>query len=62
MRPCPELQLARSMQHQMLPDELPLPDYDPARIRPCDMWSSAEAQAMVFQRPVMLRASGSYEP
>ena len=25
-------------------DELPLDDYDPDRIRPCDMWASAESQ------------------
>jgi hypothetical protein len=34
-------------------DELPLPDYDPARIRPCDMWSSAEAQEMAQVSPEM---------
>jgi hypothetical protein len=31
--------------------ELPKPDYDPARIRPCDMWSSAEAQEMATVSP-----------
>ena len=32
-------------------DELPKPDYDPNRIRPCDMWSSAEAQEMALVSP-----------
>ena len=32
-------------------DELPQPDYDPARIRPCDMWASAESQEMALVGP-----------
>lgn len=32
-------------------DELPLPDCDPARVRPCDMWASAEAQEMAQVSP-----------
>lgn len=34
-------------------DELPKPDYDPAHIRPCDMWASAEAQEMAQVSPAM---------
>ena len=34
-------------------DELPLPDYDPDRIRPCDMWASAEAQELAQVGPEM---------
>jgi hypothetical protein len=34
-------------------DELPQPDYNPDRIRPCDMWSSAEAQEMAQVSPEM---------
>ena len=34
-------------------DELPKPDYDPDRIRPCDMWASAEAQEMDPVSPEM---------
>jgi len=34
-------------------DELPLPDCDPARVRPCDMWASAEAQEMAQVSPEM---------
>ncbi len=34
-------------------DELPKPDYDPDRIRTCDMWSSAEAQEMAEVSPEM---------
>ncbi|MBM3242407.1 hypothetical protein FJZ31_39615 [Candidatus Poribacteria bacterium] len=34
-------------------DELPKPDYNPDRIRPCDMWSSAEAQEMAQVSPEM---------
>jgi hypothetical protein len=34
-------------------DELPQPDYDPNRIRPCDMWASAEAQEMDTVSPEM---------
>jgi hypothetical protein len=32
-------------------DELPLPDADPAHVRPCDMWASAEAQEMAQVSP-----------
>jgi hypothetical protein len=31
-------------------DELPKPDFDPNRVRPCDMWASAEAQEMAQVR------------
>ena len=34
-------------------DELPKPDYNPDRIRTCDMWSSAEAQEMAEVSPEM---------
>ncbi|MBM3213473.1 hypothetical protein FJZ36_00930 [Candidatus Poribacteria bacterium] len=34
-------------------DELPLSDYDPERIRPCDMWASAEAQELDPVSPEM---------
>jgi hypothetical protein len=34
-------------------DELPTADCDPAHIRPCDMWSSAEAQEMAQVSPAM---------
>ena len=34
-------------------DELPLPDCDPERVRPCDMWASAEAQEMAQVSPQM---------
>ena len=34
-------------------DELPKPDYNPERIRTCDMWSSAEAQEMAEVSPEM---------
>jgi hypothetical protein len=34
-------------------DELPQPDYDPERIRPRDMWASAEAQEMDCVSPEM---------
>ena len=34
-------------------DELPKPDYNPDRIRPGDMWSSAEAQEMAQVSPEM---------
>jgi hypothetical protein len=37
-------------------DELPLPDYDPDRIRPCDMWASAEAQELAQVGPEMHEA------
>ena len=33
--------------------ELPPPDCDPARIRPCDMWASAEAQELAQVGPEM---------
>ncbi|MBN1642129.1 MAG: hypothetical protein JXA09_12920 [Anaerolineae bacterium] len=32
-------------------DELPQPDYDPDRIRPCDMWASAESQELAQVGP-----------
>jgi len=32
-------------------DELPKPDFDPDRIRPCDMWASAESQEMAQVSP-----------
>jgi len=32
-------------------DELPKPDYNPNRIRPCDMWASAESQEMAQVSP-----------
>lgn len=31
--------------------ELPLPDADPAHVRPCDMWGSAEAQELALVSP-----------
>ena len=34
-------------------DDLPLPGYDPDRVRPCDMWASAEAQEMAQVSPRM---------
>jgi len=33
--------------------ELPAPGFDPARVRPCDMWSSAESQEMAQVSPEM---------
>ncbi len=33
--------------------ELPREDYDPERIRPCDMWASAEAQELALVSPQM---------
>lgn len=33
--------------------ELPKPDSDPGRIRPCDMWASAESQEMAQVSPAM---------
>jgi len=33
--------------------ELPQPDHDPAHVRPCDMWGSAEAQEMAQVSPRM---------
>ncbi len=32
-------------------DELPAPGFDPARVRPIDMWSSAEAQELALVSP-----------
>ncbi|OPZ85959.1 MAG: hypothetical protein BWY76_01179 [bacterium ADurb.Bin429] len=32
-------------------DELPKADYNPAHVRPCDMWASAEAQEMALVSP-----------
>jgi len=32
-------------------DDLPAPGYDPARVRPCDMWASAEAQELAQVSP-----------
>ena len=34
-------------------DELPAPGFDPAHVRPCDMWSSAESQEMAQVSPEM---------
>jgi hypothetical protein len=34
-------------------DELPKPGFDPARVRPCDMWASAEAQELALVSPDM---------
>ncbi len=34
-------------------DQLPAPGFDPARVRPCDMWSSSEAQEMAAVSPEM---------
>ena len=34
-------------------DELPKPGFDPTRIRPCDMWASAEAQELALVSPEM---------
>lgn len=34
-------------------DELPAPGFDPDRVRPCDMWASAEAQEMAQVSPAM---------
>jgi hypothetical protein len=34
-------------------DELPAPGFDPDRVRPCDMWGSAEAQEMAGVSPKM---------
>lgn len=36
-------------------DELPQKDFNPERVRPCDMWSSAEAQEMAQVSPEMHR-------
>lgn len=32
-------------------DELPAPGFDPARVRPCDIWSSAESQELAQVSP-----------
>jgi hypothetical protein len=32
-------------------DQLPLPDADPLRVRPCDLWASAESQEMSLVSP-----------
>jgi hypothetical protein len=32
-------------------DELPAPGFDPERVRPCDMWASAEAQQLALVGP-----------
>jgi hypothetical protein len=37
-------------------DELPRADADPARVRPCDMWASAEAQELAQVSPDMHEA------
>lgn len=34
-------------------DELPAAGFDPARVRPCDMWASAEAQELALVSPEM---------
>ena len=34
-------------------DELPRPGFDPARVRPCDLWASAEAQELALVSPEM---------
>ncbi|MBM4040142.1 MAG: hypothetical protein FJ290_16680 [Planctomycetes bacterium] len=34
-------------------DELPAPGFDPSRVRPCDMWASAEAQELALVSPEM---------
>jgi len=34
-------------------DELPQPDFNPERVRPCDMWAGAEAQEMAQVSPEM---------
>jgi len=36
-------------------EELPQPHFDPDRVRPCDMWASAEAQEMAQVSPDMHR-------
>lgn len=36
-------------------DELPAPGFDPARVRPCDMWASAESQELAQISPRMHR-------
>jgi hypothetical protein len=34
-------------------DELPKPGFDPGRVRPCDLWASAEAQELALVSPEM---------
>jgi hypothetical protein len=34
-------------------DQLPAPGFDPARVRPCDMWASAESQELAQVSPRM---------
>jgi hypothetical protein len=34
-------------------DELPAPGFDPKRVRPCDMWASAESQELAQVSPAM---------
>jgi hypothetical protein len=34
-------------------DELPAPGFDPQRVRPCDMWASAESQELALVSPRM---------
>jgi len=34
-------------------DELPAPGFDPQRVRPCDMWASAESQELAQVSPAM---------
>lgn len=34
-------------------DELPAPGFDPQRVRPCDLWASAESQEMAVVSPRM---------
>jgi len=34
-------------------DELPAPGFNPNRVRPCDMWASAEAQELALVSPAM---------
>ncbi len=36
-------------------DQLPAPGFDPNRVRPCDMWASAESQEMAVVSPRMHR-------
>ena len=34
-------------------DQLPAPGFDPARVRPCDLWASAESQELALVSPRM---------
>ncbi len=36
-------------------DQLPAPGFDPQRVRPCDMWASAESQELALVSPRMHR-------